>query len=387
MNAGDVCYLCYFDHVFHERLLGCHIHDTTWAIITPDWDVYEEVMDAQNPDISFFAYGGPLGSPLPPGVSAPDLYGFGALSAQEYQRLLAQARVYAAGARALLGLPAPGAPLAPVVPPVAAAVNPQDAEVWVSMENRGNHFAGQVEVQAGSPLPVGHVVLGGDRALIPIDGGLVLAIKKVKTSELASFESKDLRTLPIKFDSQGTRRRDFFEAVAAMSADELPGGKLQLEGPSTAMQVLRSLTSRGLTPITDHERWVRSSEIAKQDRSLYEMEVLSRVLEAMVMVDQLNVPNLKSGEMILRRWQLIKEAHRISPAAPDYSSSDFFMGWEVEAGANQSLSKYVAERLKDQAAIAKETRKAREEADSKKRGRGNGRGRGARGAGNPAGES
>eukprot|EP00438_Fugacium_kawagutii_P025699 Skav229290 [mRNA] locus=scaffold544:87897:88883:+ [translate_table: standard] len=325
MNPGDVCYVQYGEAVVHERLLGCHIHNSTWAIVTPDWDVYDEQMEAGNPDLTFFAYGGGLGRTPSPGVNPPDVYGFGPLSAQEYQRLLAQARVYAAGARALLGIPAAGVPVAPAAPPVAAGANPQDPEVWVSMENRGNYFSGQVVVQAGSPLPVGHAVLGGDRALIPIDGGLTLAIKKIKTSELASFKSKDLRTLPIKFDSQGARRRDFFEAVALMSADELPGGKLQLEGPSTAIQVLRSLTSRGLTPITDHERWVRSSEIAKQDRSLYEMEVLARVLEAMVMVDQLNVPNLKSGELILRRWQLIKEAHRLSPAAPDYSSSDFFM--------------------------------------------------------------
>lgn len=171
-----------------------------------------------------------------------------------------------------------------------------------------------------------------------------------------------------------------------MTSDDLPGGKLQLEGPSTALQVLRSLSDRGQTPVTDHERWVRSSDIAKHDRSLYEMEMLARVLEAMAMTDQLNIPNLKSGELILRRWQLIKEAHRLSPSAPDYSASDYFMGWEVESGANQDLSKYVSERLKDQAAIAKETRKAREEAENKQ-GRGNGRGRGGRGSGAPAGET
>ena len=283
---------------------------------------------------------------------------------------MTQARVHAAGVRALLGVAPPvAAAPAPPGPQVAPGADAQDPEVWVSLENQGNYMLGQVVVAAGGALPAGHVTLGASRALVPLDGGGALALKKIKASELGTFESKDLRTLPIKFDPQGSRKRAFAEAVSIMSAEELPGGKLQLEGPSTALQVLRGLSARGQSPVTDHERWVRSSDIAKQDRSLYEMEMLARVLEAMAMTDQLNIPNLKSGELILRRWQLIKEAHRLSPSAPDYSASDFFMGWEIESGANQDLSKYVSERFKDQATIAKETRKAREEAENKKKGR------------------
>lgn len=90
----------------------------------------------------------------------------------------------------------------------------------------------------------------------------------------------------------------------------------------------------------------------------------------------------------MRRFQLIREAHRISPHAPDYSASDFFMGWQTELGINQSLTKHVSEQLRDQAAIAKESRKAREELEGRRsKGRGNGRGRGGQGAKSPAGES
>ena len=106
---------------------------------------------------------------------------------------------------------------------------------------------------------------------------------------------------------------------------------------------------------------IRSSEISKSDRSIYEMEVLARVIEAFVMVDQVNLPNLKGGELLLRRWQLIKEAHRICSTQPDYSASDHLMGWELDSGVVQSLTKHVSEQLHDQAAIAKEPRKAKEE--------------------------
>ena len=126
-------------------------------------------------------------------------------------------------------------------------------------------------------------------------------------------------------------------------------------------------------------------EISKNDRSIYEMEVIAKVVEAFVMTDQLNLPNLKGGELLLRRWQLIKEAHRISPMSPDYSSSKFFMGWDRESGVQSGLSKHVSEKLKDEAAIAKEARKAREEMASRGRGRGRGREKG-RGGRNPSAE-
>ena len=108
------------------------------------------------------------------------------------------------------------------------------------------------------------------------------------------------------------------------------------------------------------------------------MEVIARVVEAFCMVDQVNLPCPKGGELLLRRWQLIKEAHRISPQAPDYSAASHFMGWELEDGVHQGLSKYVSDQLKDQAAIAKKARKAREELEHRRRG-GRGRGRGGRG--------
>eukprot|EP00959_Pyramimonas_sp_CCMP1952_P274475 5737668-Pyramimonas_sp.AAC.1 len=54
-------------------------------------------------------------------------------------------------------------------------------------------------------------------------------------------------------------------------------------------------------------------------------------------------------------------------------------------GTNPALAQYVANQLKDQAAIAKESRKAREEQQAPSRGRGKGRGRGGGGLG-PAGE-
>lgn len=239
MSVGDICFLNYGEHpvTWHVRLLGCHIHQNWWSIVTPDGDIYEEEMSLANPDLTDFEYGGPgLGSPIPARISAAQVYGFPAITAVEYQQYLMQARVYAAGARAALGVAAPAAPAAG--PPgggvAAAGVAPMagvvdDPEVWVAIEDRVGVVPGQVMVAAHQPLPPGHMVLG-DRAVIP-HGGSQLCVKKIKTSELGTMGSRDLRLLPLKFDSQGRRHRDFADCVALMSQDNMPGGGCSWKDP------------------------------------------------------------------------------------------------------------------------------------------------------------
>ncbi|CAK9098379.1 unnamed protein product [Durusdinium trenchii] len=117
---------------------------------------------------------------------------------------------------------------------------------------------------------------------------------------------------------------------------------------------------------------MQSSDIPKGDRSTYEHECLSRILESMVMVDQLNAPALQSAELVCRRLQVIREAHRISPGQPDYSASDVMMGWKYRRsgqGIDSTLAAHVANELKAEAAIAKEARKAREEQAARRKGR------------------
>ena len=346
-------------------------------IITPDLDIYEEELSDANPDLAAFHPGlGGLGSPLPPGVNRLHVYSFRPMSAQQYQTLLQRARTAAAAFRVAQGLPPPGLHVAP--PPQAGAAGPvagdADPMVWVSLESDVGRVAGEVVIAEGVPLPAGSVTLGNNKALIP-EGGGALAVKQVSKSLVGTMGVKDLRTLPLVFDQQGNRRQEFSLVVARMSQDNMPGGGLLLDGPPSTFGVLKSMVARGLTPVTDHEHWVRTHDLPRGDRSVYEMEVITRALEAFAMHDQLNLPNSKGVELLLRRWQLIREAHRISPGAPDYSSADVFMGWEYRRGdgVNPELAKFVAGELKDQAAIAKEARKAREEMSNKRKPGGGGK--------------
>lgn len=328
-NEGDLAFLDYGEAppCIHTRLVGAHLTGNLYMIITPDLDIYEEELSDQNPDLAAFFPGlGGLGSPLPPGVNRLHVYSFRPMSAQQYQTMLQRARTAAAAFRVQQGIPPPGLPVQP--PPQAGAAAPgaggDDPPLWVALESDLGRVAGEVVVNEGVPLPAGSVTLGNNKALIPEAGG-ALAVKQVPKSLVGTMGVRDLRTLPLFFDPQGNRRQEFSLAVARMSQDSMPGGGLLLDGPPSTLGVLKSMVARGLTPVTDHEHWVRTHDLPRGDRSVYEMEVITRALEAFAMNDQINLPNSKGIELLLRRWQLIREAHRISPGAPDYSSADVFM--------------------------------------------------------------
>ena len=169
---------------------------------------------------------------------------------------------------------------------------------------------------------------------------------------------------------QGTRRRDFHSLFALLNDGTPQGGGLQLDGPPTVLSLCKMMRDQSMTPTTFHEYWLRTSDIPKGDRSVYEHECLSRILESMLTVDQINAPALQSAELLCRRMQVIREAHRISPGSPDYTSADVMMGWRYRRsgqGVVQELAAHVASELKNEAAIAKEARKAREEAENRRR--------------------
>ena len=195
-------------------------------------------------------------------------------------------------------------------------------------------------------------------------------VKKVPQTDVARFKLQDLRILPVAFDAQGVRRREFNLCVSLMTDTPPQGGGLQLTGPSTAINVLKGLRDQNFTPTTFHDHWVRTSEIPTGNRSIYEHECLSRILESLVTIDQLNIGALQGVELLVRRMQVIREAHRISPASPDYSAADHFMGWKYKRAAqvDADLAAHVATELKNEAAIAKESRKAREEQKQRRQG-------------------
>ena len=359
-------------------------------ILTPDLDYYEEQMSPLNPDFVDFHFGGSDGN-LAPRILPGAVYGFQPLSPAELSRLTMQARIEGNAIRARAGLPPflphghqpqPVPPPAAVPPPLPpppvpgalggvigpAAAGGGAADTWVAIEDAGPYKAGDVVGQDPAPLPPGSLVVG-EKGLV-ISNGQAVFVKKVPQTEVARFKLQDLRILPVAFDAQGVRRREFNLCVSLMTDTPPQGGGLQLTGPSTAINVLKGLRDQNFTPTTFHDHWVRTSEIPTGNRSIYEHECLSRILESLVTIDQLNIGALQGVELLVRRMQVIREAHRISPASPDYSAADHFMGWKYKRAAqvDADLAAHVATELKNEAAIAKESRKAREEQKQRRQG-------------------
>ena len=403
MNVGGLVLVNYGEPgpIWHCRALLAHAGGNDWAILTPDHDIYIEEMAPSNTDFTGFFYCGEAGM-IPAHINPANVYGFDPLTPQELGAFRVQGQVLADAHRAAHGAPAvvpgvavaapapvvrPGA--APAAPPGGAAIGAgamgaavvEAVDTRVVLEDGGPHKKGDIVARDPAVLPPASLVTG-ERGVLPVAGTAVL-IRKVKASEAAAYRLEDLRLLPITFDAQGVRRREFNAAVAEMDGAEPAGGGLQLTGPATSLKLMKELRDQAMTPSSFHEYWLRTAEIPRGDRSLYEHECLSRILESMVVVDQLNVPALQSAELICRRLQVIREAHRISPGQPDYSSSDLMMGWKYKragAGIDSTLAAHVANELKAEAAIAKEARKAREEQAARRKGPKPGKGKAEGGA-------
>lgn len=395
MEAGHLALVNYGEAppVWHTRLLLGRVDGNVWQILTPDLDRHPEQMDGLSPDFVDFEYLGAGGNP-PARIPPHQIYGFAPLDPATIAHHMTQGRLEANAQRLAMGLPLAGAIPVPPAPPVApgppappppppgilgagpaivppAVVPGAVTYAWVAIEEAGGWKKGDVLCVEPNVLPAGHLVLG-DRGIVPDPRGVGQGcfVRRVPHADVGQFALDDLRTLPVRFDAQGVRRREFNDAVAHMVDGVPQGGGLQLEGPSTALNIVKNLRDQNFTPSSFHEFWMRTADIPRGDRSTYEHECLSRIMEAMITVDQLNIGSLQSSELIMRRLQVIREAHRISPSAPDYSSADHFMGWKwkkATQGIDAGLAAHVAGELKNEAAISKEARKAREEAAARRR--------------------
>ena len=86
------------------------------------------------------------------------------------------------------------------------------------------------------------------------------------------------------------------------------------------------------------------------------------MLQMSVTYDQLDVSSLGCFELLVRRLQMLEEACGANPKAPRLDAQNRFMGrGKNNVAVAPALVAHVAGKLRDEAAVAKERRKAREE--------------------------
>ena len=177
----------------------------------------------------------------------------------------------------------------------------------------------------------------------------------------------DVRTMEIRYGVNGERLRSFRESISEMQEVEFPDFPLM---PRTTLAYLKAVASVGESCLAQHLQWVAQSKIPEGDRAIHEDELLARVLDAAVMYDGLNVANLASFELVVRRKQLLAEAHVYNPGAPSYDGADHFMGTTYRPGGAiivPALTEHVSRKMHEESQILKERRKIKE---SKGTGRG-----------------
>lgn len=347
--------------LWHERLIllpwGGRDEEETrgWAVCaTPDRDVYT---------MKFFEPGRFREPPVMLDVDALPAArrlcylaedSEGAFGPVELKALEAEARRVRAGERRAAGLPAD---------PVPWSEAPEGFS-WVLLRDgssvpKGSRVDG-VAVEWESPS-LGRVRLlggGGREEVLPVE---LLPEGQVEEGSKEVAVEGDVRTLSVAFEKGGDRWRRIDSAAAEMVEVDMPD--FPLEGPRSALWMVRQLHRNSLDFRMHHERWIKSSGVRGNDRSIFEHRALCRAMDLLISYDQLNVANLAGAETLIRRLVTIEEAYRGRPDAPNYEHAEYMSGVTEPADGSlvpPALKKHTAERLKADAEIAKELRKARE---------------------------
>lgn len=379
LAVGTICYLNYGEGppaVYHTRLVLGHVTGTEHLIRTPDGDVYVEDLSHANPDLVSFEVG-PDDGTIPVGIPPGSVYGFRGMTMQEYHAILADGRVELAAEQARRGIVAPAAMVAgpmswylaesipgrkigELVQPVPGF--PQDGDYGLVRltDSEGN----------SRPCLVKQMVPEEVAAFCEERVGLARASESAEGSDRSA--SEDVRTMEVRYAISGERQRSFRESVAEMTQVDFDDFPLN---PRTSLPYLKAISSLAESAFAQHLSWVSQSKIPEGDRAIHEDEVLARAIDLAITYDALQVSNLASMELLIRRRQLIAQAHQYNPSAPSYDGADHFMGTSYRPGSGvivQELTEYVSRQMHQESLILKERRK---QAEMKGTGKGKGPGK------------
>eukprot|EP00438_Fugacium_kawagutii_P032906 Skav229624 [mRNA] locus=scaffold1753:170636:171595:- [translate_table: standard] len=300
------------------------------------------------------------------------------MTAQALARYMAAGRAEGAAELGRRGVAPPAAPGAPAPP---AAPTP-----WVLASMLEGHKIGETV----NP-PVGVPTLGSYGLMHMNDAqgvSQVVMIKQVGADDLAGFcestigtcrsaeavegddrfSADDIRTMSVKYLANGDRMRNFRESIGEMVQVDMEDFPFE---PRTTLEYLQAVQSVAESSYSHHLAWVQQSKVPEGSRAVYEDETLSQILDVAISYDALNVANLASFELLVRRKQLIADAHSYNAASPSYEGASYYLGTKFKPGGTivvPSLTEHVSKKLQADSAILKERRKL-EEAKGKKGGR------------------
>jgi hypothetical protein len=336
--------------LYHLRFLAARFGNTgEYVGVTPDGDLYSELYQpTPNPDIQSVHL---LQDPddAPPGARDNQMYRFApAPNAMMQAQLGLQGQIYV---RQNGGVPGP------LLAPVGGAAPPAGALPAAPAP-------AQVDGAPGGALPGGGLAalaaaLGGAPGLAPagvqgIAPGLPPAIG-------------DARTLPVLFDPDGARYRDFKDGILACSQSAF--GDWIIKGPRTTSWCLKFILESGGYPIAHSTKWRNENKIQATEPDAILHEFLCKLVQTGMCYDQLDLTNNAIFELIFRELQQLEQKHSEKTAARgDSGATEALSEHNLMMGLQQptfmmspELRTWISTELSQEAAVLKERRKAREE--------------------------
>lgn len=344
---------CYW----HHRILVEKLSPGVWLAITPDGEL-------QQHDLNEESYKVLERNSMYPAAQRPYVYGCRPLPRAQFLALKRRATIQAQ----VVG---------------ADAEDEATTEHWVVAEVGHPKFG---EVVPESELD--DSVLGRTKGAAELDGTevfieLVGVGQAPSAAGAAAESSEELRLLGLHRSGDSTRHLALRDAVPLLRESAFDDWRLP--GPRAAREWISAVRD-GPGDLTMYDaEWVRRSGVAESSAVAHIHFVLCEVLRVAVTYDQLDISNLMSFEIVVRRIIQDETAVGRNPRHPDYGGLGVAMQAPIsERGAATAagFKAWITDRLREQANIYKQTRLWNEETrhvynEDEGGGKGRGRGRGA----------
>jgi hypothetical protein len=389
LQQGDLVSIHYGQKEWHQRVLILHARElsriqydiprnsqSAWWVLSTGGDVFvEDLVSDEEQDVRMLDRHGEASS-APAGRKRPGFSWFDTKvsfsevpSTREFATALVVASTEEAGYVAESVAGGTVTPSAAAVAPLSDDHTLPEGLVWKTVAAHSDGSPGEVV----SPSPGKFWIVRGGYALVQAGGDFYPAVRCRASDTLigalgmaAVVEDEDVRVLPVKWKGD-KRSRPFAESIDLMQHYDY--GDSGLEGEDSADWYLDKIVSTGLDPVARSRAWSVDSHIPSGDRSVHEHFVISKVLDTAARIDQINLKTLVCFELLIRRAQVIENAHALNPSNPEYGPADDLMGWGVQRGGAlvaPSLSKHAAAKATERYSVIREQRKFAEEMRLKK---------------------
>ncbi|CAK0817405.1 unnamed protein product, partial [Prorocentrum cordatum] len=205
-----------------------------------------------------------------------------------------------------------------------------------------------------------------DKVGIATKGTECLLVKAVDPAAPGPELESDARVLDIKTQPDGSRHRHFTEAARQVTTTEWP--EWPILGPRTASWCLDFLARQDQHPRARHANWVHECRLEATDEGVGDHDLAMRMAGLGLSFDQLNLGELASFELLMRKAQMAEWSHRDRLAASQgddlmEESYLYLRAGETPGSAmvSPALVDHINQEMHREAQILKERRNAKEE--------------------------